>query len=149
MVPKIRLRRLLLQMCQLGRHAGEVKDAPVVPIPIARWPARESLLHLTWSDPFWLYRHCVGLRSLGAQRAEQAQNHADYNTAVGKHVAVPAVKRMRPPDLHRSLAGLLREDRCCFDDVPEWIDEPGNAGVGRSEERRVGKEGRSRGSADE
>ena len=30
-VPKIWLRSLLFEMCQLDRHAGEVKDAPVVP----------------------------------------------------------------------------------------------------------------------
>src|SRR4029077_14542442 len=67
---------------------------------------------------------------LGAEGAKQDQKRADYNTAVGKHIAVPTVKRIRAPDLHRPFDGLFREDRRRLDNTSERIDETGNAGVG-------------------
>src|SRR5262245_14067678 len=124
-------------MCKLRRHASEVKDAPVIPIRVVRRTSRDSSPRLTWSDPFWLYGHCVWLRFLGAEHAEEEQKRADYNTAVCKHIAVAAVKRIRAPDLHRCFEGFLRIDRSRLNDSSERIDKSGNAGVGGTSERQV------------
>jgi len=86
---------------------------------------------------YMLYRHCVWLRFLGAEEAKEEQKRADYSTAVSKHIAVATVKRIRTPDLHRSLDGLFRKDRCRFDDPSEWVDESRDTGVGGASESQV------------
>ena len=51
-VPKIRLPHLGFEFFQVGGHAGEVKDAPVVPILVRRRHVREHEFRPACNDPF-------------------------------------------------------------------------------------------------
>src|SRR6185503_15934210 len=115
---------------------SEVKDAPVVQRLVPTGHEHELPLPLTYSILLlWSCRcDCRQGWFLRAEIPDQNQKRADYNTGVGKHIAVIAVKRAGLSGRDRRVRDVFDKQGRRFDDLSERIDEPGNSRVGRSGE---------------